>query len=164
MEALTVTFFVWGLGLMFVGILAAIAGVKFMFISRRLKDKAELVVKSVENRTKMQYNRIATMSPSELHSYLTVIYSRCLILAADVNVSERDPDGVPLLYTAAVSALLEYLGNDTVAAINYYYGDGYVIRWAKEAYRTVEYEGLVADIIARKNNMKGLATHISQWQ
>ena len=142
-------------------ILAASMFISWILInkSRRYKALQKALLQEVERRTRCEYNKIGTLNPPELMKYLSQIFSRCIELEASSRVSERDPIGSERLYALAVSRLIDYLGPETMDAIDYYYGGGYtadgseeeprsyVERWASLMYPLLMSRGIIKGVV-----------------
>lgn len=109
-------------------------------------------IKMVKKNTEMQYNKIAALSPSDLDAYLIKMFSMCIMISSDTDVSERDPEARDKLYAYTATRMLKYLGNDTVDAIEYYYGEGFIIRWCEMRYNYLHRNNKLGAIISSQNN------------
>jgi len=140
--------------------------IKFLRAARENKKKTELVVKLTEERVRKEYNRIALLDYDKLNRVLSVMFSRYLILSSDANVSEKDPNAYQQLYASALAKMIEYLGPETMKALDYHYGDNYVIRWAESAFRSLEFDGVVSNIVhlQGKVSCKDVAQRLATWQ
>lgn len=149
MFAGAVTFLVWA-GIFFgMSIVAFVFACRFLMAARRHRLESEKMVKTLEIRSRKEYNKIATMSVQELHNFLNVIYARSLALAVYHQISKNDPDSVVSLYAKATENVMDYLGETNIKAIEYYYGDGYVSRWSLQTYELLEKRGIITSIIDR---------------
>lgn len=153
-----------GVILLVIGLICCVGGVKFLIIAMENKKKSDKIVKLVERRTRIEYNKVASLSPNDLHRYLSVVFGRCLIFASDSDVAEKDPKAHETLYGAALSMFLEYLGDETIEAIEYHYGKDYLIRWAKASYRALEYENVASGIIEKSQSQSAISGRIAAWQ
>lgn len=164
MIPVTIMVFVWAIIALAFGVLCAYAGFRFMSIARQEKHAADDFVRAIEIQTRKEFNKIATLSPSELSRFLTVIFSRKLILCSDQHVSEHEPNAHETLYAYALGATLEYLGPETVEAIDYYYGKDYINRWCHEAYLELEHSNVASSIIAKERDAGTVARQIRAWE
>jgi hypothetical protein len=114
--------------------------------NKLMKKQIQLTKKNVERK----YNKIATMDVNELDTYLTGILSICIQIAYDADISEKDPDAEEKLYFSVLQRLQIYLGNDTVQAIEYFYGPQYLSRWVQLRYTYLSKTGALAKLIAQK--------------
>ena len=112
----------------------------------RIKHKTKVTCEHIKQNTKYSMNKIAGMTPSDLEAYLTKIFSLTLELASAEFISERDPNGRKNLYKTALAQFIQYLG-DSYDAIEYYYGEGYVINWFSLQYRLLDYHGEIDKIV-----------------
>lgn len=140
----------WAIGALVVGLVAAAVGVCFMVKARKYCIIQEKIVKLVEKRTREKYNAIATLPPKEFGDFLAVMFAKMLEIKSASQVSEADPKADELLYTEATGALIEFLGQETVDAIDYYYGANYIYRWTKSSYALLHKRGLTVKIIAKE--------------
>ncbi|MCM1294995.1 MAG: hypothetical protein NC311_05590 [Muribaculaceae bacterium] len=151
-------------------VIAIVVGGGFAYLAYRYYKKArkyckmqEDIVKKVELRTKKEYNKIATLPPPELSSYLTVVFSRELIFASDQEISEKQKNAHETLYATALSGVHAFLGEETVAAIEYYYGKEYVDRWCRKAYLALEHDNVASSIIQKERDITSVARRMHEW-
>lgn len=126
------------------------ASCKLFWYAYKTKTKAEDYAKKIKTRTDNKYNKYISLTPSELDARLSVIFSQQLELISLTKISEKDPDAAPLLYALAVERVIVYLGPETIEAINYYYGEGYVIRYCETMYKLLENRGIITNIIEKR--------------
>lgn len=139
--------YIWAIALLVVGGFFAYMAYKFYRKGRRYADMQEEMVKKAEVRLRKQYNRIATMEPKDFYTFLTDAFGKMLEIEAQTRVSNKDFEAPEKLYAVATTALMAYLGNDTVAAIEYYYGTGFIERWTRYSYRLLESRGVISRFI-----------------
>ena len=144
--------YAWGIGLLAFSVVMCIIGCKFILRARKYKKMQEDIVKKVEVRTRKEYNKIATMSPKDLGEYLSTVFARVLELEAATHVSEKDHDAAERLYGYSVASLCTYLGPETIAAIDYYYGANYVQRWSYHTFRLLSNRGIITAIINKRHS------------
>lgn len=159
-----VTVFIWAVIAFAIGLVCAYVGIRFMLMTRNEKHAAEELVKKVEIRTRKEYNKIACLSPKELSSFLTVVFSRRLILVSEQEISEKQMNAHEELYARALAGTLEYLGQETVDAIEYYYGTNYIERWCHEAYLALEHDSIASSIINKERSVESVARRLNEWQ
>lgn len=160
-----VTLFIWAVIALAIAIWCLYMGVRFLKVAREEKHTAETFVKETEVRTKKEYNKIATIKQSELNTLLAVTFARKLVLCSDQDISEKDPDAHEALLAHAQSAVIKFLGEETVAAIDYYYGKDYIHRWCHDAYLGLEHDMIASSIIKKEQgrDVKSVARHILEW-
>lgn len=139
--------YIWAVVMLVAGAAMCLCGIILIKHGRRYKKMQEDLVKAVEIRTKKEYNKIALMSPQDLSAYLTQSFAKMLELESQASISEKDPDATTKLFAVSLAALLRFLGDETVAAIDYYYGKDYVQRWAEYSYRLIEARRLTDSVI-----------------
>lgn len=150
MQSGLVIVWVWAIGALLVGLVAAAVGVCFMIKAHKYSVMQEKIVKLVEKRTREKYNAIATLPPKEFGDFLSTMFAKMLEVKSASQVSDADPKADELLYTEATGALIDFLGPETVAAIDYYYGNNYIYRWTKSSYALLHKRGITPKIIAKE--------------
>lgn len=145
-----ITMMIWGCIALAIGISSAVYGVRFLRAQRKLKRDMETAAKLADLQLRMRYNRIAMLEPKEFHQYLAGMFSRCMEIVTDRDISKKDPDGGIALFTLAAAELIEYLGPETMEAIDYYYGKNYIMRWSKNAYALLDKRGVIGAAIQNK--------------
>lgn len=128
--------------------------------AKRYAKLQEMLTKRLEKRLQNKYNRIATLEPKDLGAFLTKAYAQSLELAAIANTSENDPDAQEVLSVAALATLRKYLGEDTVEAIDYYYGSDYLGRWTMQVFRLLENRGVLPTIIKQELTAEGIMSRL----
>ena len=121
-------------------------------LNKKAKKFAEMVVKRTQNKV----SKIGSLSPTELDEYLSKLYSGFLITVTEISISEKDPYADGKLYAASVQAMLDFLGPETLRAIEYYYGEGYVIRWCEFRYKWLDNQGLLTQIINKSAKIESV--------
>lgn len=154
------TVYIWAIILLLIGIGVVLVGVAYWLKARRILEDAKKSAERVEKRTNMKFNRIATMSMAELNQYLADVYSIALELSAVSFVSENDPKHTETLYACSVAAVHTYLGEETIAAIEYYYGRGFVIKWCEQHYRLLENRQVILRVINRDIRADGIRSNM----
>lgn len=158
-----VVLYIWAAGLIAFGLVFSYVTWRYFKKAKEYHKAQEDLLKAAEIKTKKEYNKIATLPFKEFTDFLVVAFSRMLILSSDANVSESPgPNAHEELYMQALARLIEYLGEETVTAIEYYYGKGYLARWCKEAYRYLEYAGVATSIIKKERDVASVARRISE--
>lgn len=111
-----------------------VMAVLFLQNARQAHKEAQLFVQTVEERTRKEQNKIASLSVEEFHTFITRMFSRMIELSASANVSIKDPDVYERLYGFSYKRLEDYLGEDTLAAIRYHYGDNYLSEFCRTSF------------------------------
>lgn len=86
---------------------------------------------------------IASLKPVELDTYLESIMVMVIQILISAYGSEKNPDLVEYVYSRSMVEFLNYLG-DNVSSIEYYYGDGYVVRWFDNRFKLILIDGTLA--------------------
>jgi len=147
-----VILYAWGVLLLVAAGLLAYLAFRFFIKARRYAKMQEDLVKVVEKRVREKHNAIATLPPKEFGEFLTTAFAKMLELKCSSQISEVDHEAEEKLYSEALAALYKYLGEETVAAIDYYYGKDYIYRWGENAYALLSKRGITQQII--KNDMR----------
>ena len=163
MISATVFLLVWALAL-FIASIVMFRYAQQYFLRARIyeqmqKDlvkKAKDHVEKVERETKMQHNKIATSTVDQFFQYLSDQFAKILEIEAKKYISNKDYGGAEKLYAHALSSFVSYLGADTVKAIDYYYGEGFLESWASYSYQLMESRGYISRII---NDSVGYETY-----
>lgn len=124
--------------------------IKLFKAAKKKKKDADTYAANIKLRTDEKYNKYISLTPDELDKRLATIFSAMLELSSVIYVSEKDPSRAEILYTKATERLLIYLGNDTINAIEYYYGKGYVVRWCELQYQLLENHGELSKILEKQ--------------
>lgn len=163
MISATVFLLVWAFALFIISIVMVRFAHRYFLNARiyeqmqkDLAKKASDHVKQVENETKMQHNKIATCTVDQFFQYLSDQFAKILEIEAKKYISNKDYGGAEKLYAHALSSFVAYLGNDTVTAIDYYYGEGFLENWASYSYQLMESRGYISRII---NDSVGYETY-----
>lgn len=131
--------------------LALVIGSFVLFVhAKRTVDKAAKKAELIEKKTKAEFNKVACLSVRELDSYLGGVFTNMLLISSMKDYTPTDPNGAVILYAKSLEAMLVYLGEDTIAAIESYYGKGFVERWCEVRYKILNQNGSLANI-ARQN-------------
>ena len=128
---------VWGIVLFIVGTAILITGILYYRKGKAYHDAQKALLVEAEKRVKLQYNKIATLSPDKLNVYIGGIFSRYLELNGELGTT-KDNLVLERLFAGVQADVLDFLGEDTIAAIEYYYGANYVEKWSKLAYLILE--------------------------
>ena len=146
----SITLLIWA-GIFFImSIVTFVFGCLFVASARRYNAEAEKMVKAAELRIQRQYNRIATMPYGEFNDYIIASFAKSLEIVSYQDISKLDPDGAVTLYALAVEQMLKYIGDETIEAIEYYYGKEYITRWTLLAYQLLEKRGIITAVISQK--------------
>lgn len=139
-----------------------VTAIRYVIRAREYHNEAKELVKKVEKRTQMNYNKIVSLTPAELHTYLSNIFLQTLELASDGAVVENDPEAVERIYTIASANLIKYIGPETYDAIDYYYGKHYLIRWARQVFDILESRGVIEKIIRKEMNADAAVSRLNR--
>ena len=129
--------FVWAGVLFVLSVVTTILTIRYFRKGKFYHDQQKALLVEAEKRVRMQYNKIASLSPNRLITYLGGIFSRFLELSGELG-SRADRDVIERLHANALAETLNYLGPETIEAIEYYYGEEYVEKWADLAMRILE--------------------------
>lgn len=154
--------YIWAIILLILGIGLIFIGLLYWAKARKILQVAKKSAELVEKRTNMKFNRIATLSIHELDQYLADVYSMVLELSSVSNVSELDPKRDQNLYAYSITAMYEYLGSDTIDAIEYYYGKNFITKWCEYRYRILENRGVLLRILNREVTAEGIRPNITK--
>ena len=149
---LLIVAYVFGLFLLILGIIAYITGIRFLLHSRDMKKKMLKQLEQFDKRVKKNYNKVAALTVFELDQYLGQIFSICLEAASAEAVSDKDPNAAVILYAKALEKLQVYLGEDTIAALDYFYGKDYLIHWCEIRYSLLNTKKVLSGIIDRSQS------------
>lgn len=114
-----------------------LTGILIGFI-RSMKFQKKLLIdhiKRVEIETKMKYNKLASLDLAELNDYIATIFAEQIYVSTISLVSENDPKAKEYLYETSLNQTLSYFSEDTVKAIEFYYGEKYITRWCEIHYK-----------------------------
>lgn len=150
MISIGIMLFVWGVLFFTMSVVVFWYACKFMKAAKKNKAMIDEMVKTAEIRLQRQYNRIATMPTSEFHEFLATAFSKAIEVVSYRDISKNDPDGSVSLYTLAVEEMLKYIGQETIEAVDYYYGKNYIPRWCFISYKLLEKRGVVTSVIDQK--------------
>ena len=112
--------------------------------------EANSYVAKIKQQTDMQYKKVIQFTPKELDEYLGLIFGYFLELNSEARVSEKDPDANVKLYAHTLSSMLEYLGDESVQALDYYYGSSYVEKWCQLRFMLLENRRIASKIINKE--------------
>ncbi|MCM1230270.1 MAG: hypothetical protein NC489_09055 [Ruminococcus flavefaciens] len=146
----SITLLVWSGIFLAMTITVSIFACRFLLSARKTRQEAEKMIKLTEQRLQKQYNRIATLPYDEFQQYMISSFAKSLEIVSYREVSKSDPDGTVTLYTLAVAEMIEYMGLETVDAIEYYYGKDYIHRWTLLSYELLEKRGVITNVIENK--------------
>lgn len=132
-----ITLLIWGVVILIISGGFLYFAIRYYKKGKLYHDQQKALLVEAERRVKLQYNKIAAMTPSQLTNYIGGIFSRYLELNGELG-SDKDNLAVERLFTSTLSDTLVYIGEDTLEAIEYYYGDQYVEKWAKLAHQLLE--------------------------
>lgn len=146
-EASLVVVITWCLVLTIVLTIALRQTLIFRKYAKFSAEKAKKYEQQRKKEIDEKYNMYISLTPDELDHRLVRIFSRSLELASVTFVSKNDPDAAPKLYAKAVEKTLVFIGDESIAAIDRYYGKDYVIKWCELAYALIENKGLLSKLI-----------------
>ena len=132
-----VVLLVWGIVLFIIGAAIVAGGVLYYRKGKEYHDMKKALLIEAERRVKLQYNKIAMLPVKDLNTYLAGIFSRYIELDGEFNTI-RDNQVQEKLFTDVQADVLKFLGDETVHAIEYYYGDRYIEKWTGLAYLILE--------------------------
>lgn len=152
---------IWLLVILAITMIAAVLCIKLFWHMIQLNIQLKKHVEEVKKKTAEKYNKIASLPPVELDSYLGVIYGIVLEIAAVTDISDRDPEAAMNLYTSSLSRMLEYLGMHNIEAIEYYYGPKWVDRWCELRFKYLSNTGVINNIMAKLTTASGITTQLN---
>lgn len=147
--ALYVVMTLWVIFMIVTGAAAIAVSLYLVYKAKLMVKAAKLTVKKIDTRSKAGFNKIASLPVSEFNSFLTTAYSAVLEVAIVKDVSARDPNNAVVLFAKSLEYMHVYLGEETIHAINYYYGVGYLDRWCKLRYQILSNGGQLANLITK---------------
>lgn len=147
----------WVAVLILLGAAAIVVSVRLVIVAMRMVRNAKLQVKKIDTATKNKFNKIATLTVSELDDYLTRVYVGQLEIAVMKDVSPRDPNNAVVLFAKSLEYMHVYIGEETIAALDYYYGVGYMDRWCKFRYQLLESSGQLSELVNKHHNRLSVA-------
>ena len=136
--------------MLFVSIMIVIGSCILMGCARRRVKRAKKIVELINRKTKAEFNKIACLPVRELDAYLGGVYTNMLLISSMKDYTPTDPNGAVILYAKSLEAMLVYLGQETVHAIEYYYGEGFIERWCEVRFKILNQNGTLANI-AKQN-------------
>lgn len=136
-------------------VISFMVGIAFMVMSiclycaaRRFIKKSKKLAEVISKKTQNSFNKIATLSVNELNDYLNSVFSQMIALSVDKDISSKDPNNAIILYAKSLEATILYLGPETIRAIEYYYGAGFIERWCESRYFIMERNGTLAKALS----------------
>lgn len=145
----TVFALIWSVIFLIISIGLAYIMTKLLYKSVSIKKRAIKHAKLIDEYTRNKVNRIVTLPVKEFEEYLTKIYTQVLELSAAKDVSDKDPNASTILYARSIEKIMLYLGNETLEAIEYYYGKDFIIRWCEMRFKILENNGKLSGIISK---------------
>lgn len=124
--------------------------VKLYRDAKKKRKEADEYAARIKKQTDEKYNKYISLTPSELDARLAVLFSSMLEICSVTSVSEKDPSRAEILYVKATERLLLYLGNESIEAIESYYGKGYIVRWCELQYQLLENHGDLSKILEKQ--------------
>lgn len=117
-----------------------------VYVKRRYKE-IDNYRKSVMSSVQMEYNKIATLKPSELDTWMDEIFTSCLKLSIAAHYTPKDPVNGETVYAYAMHSMITYIGPTTEEAINFFYGKDYIYRWCELRYNLMMQTGALGKLI-----------------
>lgn len=154
---------IWCIVALVILIVSCYWGIRFMLYRKSLLKKAHDDYEKVKESTQNKFNKVATLSPRELNIYLSKLYSIALILQSVTDISEKDTMSAEKLLASSIAKMLSDLRPETVSAIDYYYGNDYVITWCASQYRYLENLGILSAIIAKNCTVDRVYTELTRF-
>ena len=155
MMALDVVFGIWALVLIAIGSISAVLGTRYFKKGKEYHDMQKQLLIEAETRVKRQYNKIAMLSVKDLNTYLAGIFARYMELNGELNTT-RDNLVYERLFAEVQADVLTFIGDETLAAIEYYYGEGYVEKWSKLAFLILEKRRKIGGVVDGTTNYEDL--------
>ena len=137
MTGVGIVLLTWGIVAFVIGVLTLIIGILYMRRGKTYHDTKKALLIEAEKRVKLQYNKIATLPAKDFMAYLAGIFSRYLELDGELGTN-LDNMVQERLFANAQADVLHFLGEDTLEAIEYYYGHRFVEKWSNLAYLILE--------------------------
>ena len=125
------------------------------YYEKRVKE-ADTYAAKVKQQTDLQYKKLISLTPRELDEYLGLLFGYFLELNSEARVSEKDPDANVKLYANTLSSMLEYVGDETIQALDYYYGDSYVEKWCQLRFMLLENRRIASKIINKEYDFSAI--------
>ena len=143
-------------------------GAAFMYVAYKRKERytikiaeadkyyeektkeANAYAAKIKQQTDMQYKKVIQFTPKELDEYLGLLFGYFLELNSEARVSEKDPDANMKLYANTLSSMLDYLGDESIEALDYYYGTSYIEKWCQLRYMLLENRRIVSKVINKE--------------
>lgn len=121
--------------------------VRLIIINKKKYNEIDNYRKSVMNSVQMEYNKIGTMKPEELDTWLDEIFTSCLKLSIAGHYTPKDPINGETVYAYAIKSLITYIGKTTEESINFFYGKDYIYRWCELRYNLMSQTGALSKLI-----------------
>lgn len=115
----------------------------------KTKKEANAYAKKKKEEADKSLNKYISLTPSELDKQLAYIFASQLELSSLVDIAEADHEAVPKLYAKTLNRVLAYIGPESTSAIDYYYGNGYIIRWVETRFKLLENRGVIAKVVQK---------------
>ena len=103
----------------------------------------------LKKQRKIEANKIATMDSEFFFNYIATMFSNVLLLESDTRVSENEPNVLSVLSEFTMEKMFEYIGDDAIDAIDYYYGSDFLDGWIQLSLRILEEEGILFNVIRK---------------
>lgn len=129
--------------------------------TKAIKNKTISAMAANEKKLQEKYNQIASLPPKELDAYLAVIFAKHLELNSASYVSSNDYEAKNKLFLRASADTVLFLGEGTIDAINYRYGNDYVYHWCEMTYKMLENRGLLTSIINQTMYSEAITNNIN---
>ena len=121
--------------------------------SEALEQEREALLNHIEDKEEylaMKNKKIISLTPDQLDNYLGMIFGNCLEIASATKVSERDPNATETLYTYALKDMMEYVGEEQLIALDYYYGEGFLEKWCQMRFNLLNLRGMLNPVIKKE--------------
>ena len=143
---------------------------KYMRNAKAKQKEAEEKLQSIEDQIRKEAqelhqkheNKITSLPPDQFFLYIANIYSKILELESAAHETTKNPNAGVDLYARTLAALEAYLGDETVEAIEYYYGKNYLGKWSSQCYRLLENRGMLPGIIEGHSSFESIEASIKR--
>lgn len=121
--------------------------VRLILVNKKKYKEIDSYRKSVMSSVQIEYNKIATLKPSELDTWMDEIFTSCLKLSIAAHYTPKDPVNGETVYAYAMHSMITYIGLTTEEAINFFYGKDYIYRWCELRYNLMMQTGALGKLI-----------------
>lgn len=159
--AIGLSLLIWGIVIFIIGMIFLVIGGLYRKKGKEYHDMQKLLLQESELRVKYQYNKIACLSPKELTDYIGNIFSRYLELVGEQE-TKNDPEVIQRMYANALARTLEHIGDETVLAIEYYYGSQFIEKWSELAMLLLEKRRKLGQIMDDEIQYPDILSYLAQ--